>query len=90
MIAISALPPLRAGALFPMLGAILQDNMERELWRRYVATAARMLTENTARFAGGGYLSIDYDDIIQPKAQDSRTGDEIVMDVIKRTGIKVT
>nr|DAG68294.1 MAG TPA: hypothetical protein [Caudoviricetes sp.]DAH41735.1 MAG TPA: hypothetical protein [Caudoviricetes sp.] len=49
-----------------------------------------MISENTARFAGGGYLSIDYDDIIQPKAQDSRTGDEIVTDVIKRAGIKVT
>lgn len=55
-----------------------------------MASGIKMISENTARFAGGGYLSIDYDDIIQPKAQDSRTGDEIVMDVIRRTGIKVT
>lgn len=90
MISLSALPRLRAGALFPMLFAKLQENCERELWRRYVAAGIKMVSENTARFAGGGYLAIDYDDIINPKPKDERTGDEIVLDVIQRTGIKVT
>lgn len=55
-----------------------------------MAAGIKMVSENTARFAGGGYLAIDYDDIINPKPKDERTGDEIVLDVIQRTGIKVT
>ena len=55
-----------------------------------MASGIKMVSENTARLAGGGYLAINYDEIISPKLEDERAGDEIVLDVIKRTGIVVT
>ena len=44
-----------------------------------------MISENTARNAGGRYLSLSYMEIIHPKPVDNRTGDEIVDDIRKRT-----
>lgn len=87
--ALSALPRLRAGALFPMLLAQLQKDGEREMLWQYIAKGIKMLTENTARAAGGSYLAVSYTDIIHPKPKDERTGDEIVADVIMGAGLKI-
>lgn len=89
MNALSALPRLRAGALLPMLMARLHRDGEREMWGQYIATGLKMLTENTAKIAGGSYLTVSYTDIIHPKPQDERTGDEIVADVIRGAGLKI-
>ena len=45
--------------------------------------------ENTAKFAGGNYINARYIDVIEPKKVDTRTGDEIVEDIIKRAGLVV-
>lgn len=87
--ALSALPRIRAGALIPMLLAQLQKDGEREMMGQYIAMGLKMLTENTAKIAGGSYLAISYTDIIHPKPQDERTGDEIVADVIRGAGLKI-
>ena len=87
--ALSALPRLRAGALFPMLLAQLQKDGEREMLWQYIAMGLKMLTENTARVVGGSYLAVSYTDIIHQKPQDERTGEEIVADVIMGAGLKI-
>ena len=46
-----------------------------------------IITENTAKFAGGRHLVKRWADKFIP--QDTRTGDEIALDVILRSGIKV-
>ena len=51
--------------------------------------ALRIATENTAKQAGGNYISARYIDIIEPKKVDTRTGDEIVEDIIHRAGLVV-
>ena len=51
--------------------------------------ALRVLGENTAKCAGGGYIRERWADIIKPKKQDDRKGEEIVLDIIKKTGLKV-
>ena len=45
--------------------------------------------ENTAKYVGGEYIKARYIDIIEPKKVDTRTGDEIVADIIKRAGLVV-
>ena len=87
--ALSALPRLRAGALFPMLLAQLQKDGEREMLWHYIANGIKMLTENTAKIVGGSYLAVSYTDIVHPKPKDERTGDEIVADVIRDAGLKI-
>ena len=51
--------------------------------------ALRITVENTAKFAGGSYIKARYIDIIEPKKVDTRTGDEIVEDIIQRAGLVV-
>lgn len=51
--------------------------------------ALKSIAENTARFGGGSSMSKRYADILRPKPQDNRTGEQIAADVIAKTGIKV-
>ena len=51
--------------------------------------ALKITVENTAKFAGGSYIKSRYIDIIEPKKVDTRTGDEIVEDIIQRAGLVV-
>lgn len=62
---------------------------ERRAWQSYVADSLRVITENTAKYAGGGYIRERWVDIVSPKKKDTRTGEEIVADVIKKSGLKV-
>ncbi len=48
------------------------------------------MTENTAKYVGGSYIKAHYDDIINPKPQDTRTGEEIAEEIIKKCGLEVT
>ena len=65
--------------------------MKLELWQNYMADAARICTENTAKTAGSEstYLSKRFTDVLHPPKEDKRSGDEIVMDVITRAGLVV-
>ena len=69
--------------------ARLNERAKTEAYRIYVTDALRVVAENTARFASGNYIKARYADMIEPKKQDNRTGDEIVEDIIKRAGLVV-
>ena len=69
--------------------ARLNERAKTEAYRIYVTDALRVVAENTARFASGNYIKARYADMIEPKKQDTRTGDEIVADIIKRAGLVV-
>lgn len=54
-----------------------------------MADGVRMASENTAKFAGGSYLTVRYGEMIRPKPKDTRTGDEIVADIVRKAGLKI-
>ena len=54
-------------------------------YRVYVTDCLKLIAENTGNIS----LKLRYYDIIQPKKEDNRTGDEIVADIIKRAGLVV-
>ena len=58
-------------------------------YRIYIADCLRIISENTAKFGGGSYITVKLADIINPKQADNRTGEEIAADIIKRAGIEV-
>lgn len=62
---------------------------DEEIYKSYMARCARIITENTARMSGGGYLNVEFDDIIDPPPKDTRSADEIVQDIITQAGIEV-
>ena len=83
------MPKMGAGAYLAALPPVLKKQHQEMQYRVYVTDCLKMIAENTANFAKGQYMKARYYDIITPKKQDTRTGDEIVEDIIKRAGLVV-
>lgn len=49
----------------------------------------RVITENTAKYAGGSMVSVRYYDIINKKKAEVKSGDEIVADIVARAGLEL-
>lgn len=80
--------------MLSMLPYALKQQIEKDVLKAYVTDALRMITENTAKMSrtGGSYMPCRYTDIIagtSKKSAPEKTAEEIVNDVITRTGIKV-
>lgn len=61
------------------LPALIKQQAKDEAFRAYVTDALKAIAENSARGPhGGGYLKLRYMDIIDPKPEETRTGEEIV------------
>ena len=58
-------------------------------YRVYITDCLKLIAENTANISRGQYMKSRYYDIIRPEKVDTRTGDEIVEDIIKRAGLVV-
>lgn len=59
-------------------------------YRAYITDILMVVTENTAKYAGGSYVTTKFTDIINPAPIDTRTGGEVAADIIKRAGLVVT
>jgi hypothetical protein len=46
---------------------LYEREQKTELFRTYIAECARMVTENTARMGGGGYMKIKYSELVSAK-----------------------
>ena len=64
---------------------MLRSEAEARLFKAYVTDALMLITENTARYAGGRYQTRRWIDAAHPR--DTRTGDEIAAEVIRRAGL---
>lgn len=65
---------------------------QRDLaYRFYVTDALWMLCSNTAAQSGGRYLEARFCDVVtgQIGKADTRSGEEIALDVIRRAGLEV-
>jgi hypothetical protein len=67
----------------------LKKQCEREILRRYITDGIQMITQNTAGRDERLYLSIGYEDIINPKPEESRSAEDVVADVVKNAGLKL-
>lgn len=52
----------------------------------YVTDALKAVTENTAKYAGGGYIKARYIEIIDPPPEETRTGEEIIAQMKAKLG----
>lgn len=53
-------------------------------WRLYVAECVRMVTESTAKYAGGPYMTAKWADIVNPKPVETRTPEQVIEQVMNR------
>ena len=60
---------------------------KEQSYRVYVTNALKMVAENTAKYSSGSYPMQTWAEIIKPKPVDTRTGNEIVADIISKAGL---
>ena len=60
---------MSAKAILATLPYKIKRDNENEVYKNYVARNLRIIGENTARMSQGGYMKVDYEDIINPKPQ---------------------
>lgn len=61
------------------------EELEERRYRAYLTDALMAIAENTARDAGGKAMKARWAEKFMPV--DTRTGDEIAMDVVRRAGL---
>lgn len=66
-----------------------RQNKLEMAYRVYVTDCLRMMTENTAKFSGGRYVTRSFSEYLRREPVDNRTGEEIAADVIKKAGLVV-
>lgn len=67
-----------ARAILSSLPYKIKADLENEIWRNYTARCMRLITENTAGMVNGKVMSVEYEDIINPKPEEKRSADEII------------
>lgn len=76
-------------AILAALPALLRRQREDRIYREYVTDCLRQIAENTAKYAGGQYPIERWADKLKQKPRETRTGEQIVADVVRDAGLKV-
>lgn len=50
-------------------------------YRVYVTDAVRLISENTAHYGGGSYISCRFADLYEPKKAETRTAEQVRDDI---------
>ena len=58
--------------------SLFKQEQEEKATKIYYAECLRIMSENTARFGGGGYIQVKLSDRLDPKPVDNRTANEII------------
>ena len=58
--------------------SLFKQEQEEKATRIYYAECLRIISENTARFGGGGYIQAKLVDILDPKPVDNRSANDII------------
>lgn len=87
---------VRVSTLLILIVEQVNEDIEQEITRNYMANCSRLLTENIAKVTQSinpklevSYMSKELAEVLNPKPQDDRTAEEIIADVVRKSGIKV-
>lgn len=72
------MPRLTVRAYVSALPALLKQQAKDDAYKVYITEALRFISENTAKYTGGGYIKVKYTDIINPRPEEKRTRTEII------------
>ena len=81
ILALLSMPRLTVKAYIAALPAVIRQKAKDDAYRAYVTEALRLIGENTAKYAGGSYIKAHYTEIIEEKPKETRTSDEIVIQI---------
>lgn len=66
-----------------------KEHEREQIYRIYVTDCLRAMTESTAKFSGGTYIQKRFAAVVGYEKTDTRTGEEIAAEVIKKAGLVV-
>ena len=69
--------------------SLFNRQAKEEAYRAYVTDTLKALNDNFAKHFGGAFYQTRYVDVVNPKEETDKSGDEIARDIIKRAGLKV-
>ena len=61
--------------------SLFKIEQEEKATRLYYAECLRLIGENTAKYGGGRYIEIHLTDILEPKATDNKSAEEIINNI---------
>ena len=61
--------------------AFFKKEQHEKAYKCYVTDALRIITENTAKANGGHYLQARYAEMIEPRKEETRTANEVIIDI---------
>jgi hypothetical protein len=64
----------------------LKQDVENDVYREYVTSCLRIITENTAGMVNGTYMTIDFNDLINPKPVEKYEQGEITERIRNKLG----
>lgn len=67
----------------------LESATRDNVFRMYVSDCLRIITENTAKFAGGSFMKMRYSELIDSKPKPQKSAEEIIAEVTKNAGLEV-
>lgn len=56
-------------AIISTLPYVLKADIEKEMYNQYTARCLRIITENTAMLSQGHYVTVELDEILNPKPE---------------------
>ena len=65
----------------------MEDAIHEKQYRAYITDTLMTLTNNVAHGLGGGAIKLRWMDLY--KEPDTRTADEVALDVVKNAGLKI-
>lgn len=75
-------PRLTVQGLVLALPLLIERQSEELAFRVYLTDCAKILTENTAKSAGGSYFTKSYLDIINPPPPETRTPEQVKQQIL--------
>lgn len=78
---------MRARAYIAALPALINAQRREEYFREYIAEGIRLISENTAKFAGGSYVTARYKPVREAKKEEKQlSAGQAVERMCKRLG----
>lgn len=65
------------------------ERIRLNVYQEYVADCLMYINQSVAEGLGGSYLPMRFAELVGGKESDTRTADEIVLDVIERAGLSI-
>ena len=89
ILSLQSVPKKRGRSYISLIPTLIKNTIKKELYDIYITDSLRVIGENTAKYAGGSYIKKRWISFIEDNPQKEQTGEEIVAQVIEKTGLRL-